>query len=155
MKLFTRSLYSSLIVFILSLLVSCSTPKELEYREFNSLTIEKLGFSGSFIKMNIVYFNPNNFGLQLKRTDLDIFIDNIYVGHTAQEYQVNIPRKEIFSLPLSIEVDMKNLFKNGLNLLLKNKVMVKATGSVKVGKANVFMNFPVNYESMQAYSLFP
>ncbi len=102
-----------------------------------------------------MYFNPNNFGLQLKRTDLDIFIDSIYVGHTAQEYQVNIPRKEIFSLPLSIEVDMKNLFKNGLNLLLKNKVMVKATGSVKVGKANVFMNFPVNYESMQTYTLFP
>lgn len=136
------------------LLVFCSPPKALEYREFKNLSIEKLGFASSAVKMDLVYFNPNNYGLQLKRTDLDVYINNTYVGHTSQEYQVTIPRKEEFSIPIQIEVDMKNLLKNGITLLFNKEVTVKLTGSVKVGKANVFISFPVNYEEKQVFTLF-
>lgn len=102
----------------------------------------------------MVYYNPNGYSLQLKSTDLDIFINDVYMGHTAQEYQITIPRKEEFSIPLKMDVDMKNLFKNGLNAVLRNQVLVKITGSVKVGKANVFISFPVNYQGMQTFTLF-
>ena len=136
------------------MLLCCAPPKALEYREARNFTVEKLGFSSSAVKMGLVYFNPNNYGLQLKRTDLDVYINNVYLGHTSQEYQVTIPRKEEFSIPIHIDVDMRNLFKNGLSLLSKNEVMVKLTGSVKVGKANVFISFPVNYEEKQSFALF-
>lgn len=136
------------------LFVSCSTPKALEYRDFKNLTIEKVGFTSSFAKMELVYYNPNNYGLQLNRTDLDIYINDVYMGRTAQSYQVNIPRKDTFSIPLKVEVDMRNIFKNGLNLMLKNEVMVKITGTLKVGKANVFMGIPVHYQGKQAFSIF-
>ncbi len=138
----------------LLLIASCSPPKALEYREFKNFTVEKLGFSSSTVKMDLVYFNPNNYGLQLKRTDLEVYINNVYVGHTSQEYQVTIPKKEEFSIPIHIDVDMQNLFKNSLNALMKNEVTVKLNGSVKVGKANVFISFPVNYEEKQAFTLF-
>ncbi len=141
-------------VLLTILLFSCSTPKALEYREFKNLTIEKLGFSSSAVKMDIIYFNPNNYGLQLKNTDLDIFINDIYLGHTAQEYEITLPRKEEFAIPLKIEVDMKNLFKNGFMVFLKNEVIVKVSGSVKVGKANVFISFPVRYEAVQSFTIF-
>ena len=140
--------YSSL------LLISCGPPKALEYRDFKNFTIEKLGFSASSVKMDLVYFNPNNYGLQLKRTDLDIYINDIFMGHTSQEYQITIPRKEEFSIPLQMDVDMQNLFKNSLNIAMNNQVLVKLTGSVKVGKANVFISFPVNYQEMEIFSLF-
>jgi len=133
---------------------SCSTPKALEYRDFKNFTIEKLGFSSSSVKMDIVYYNPNNYGLQLKRTDLDIFINDVFMGHTSQEYQITIPKKEEFSIPLRMEVDMINIFKNGLNAMLYNQVLVKVTGSVKVGKANVFISFPVTYQGTQTFTLF-
>ncbi len=141
-------------IFTSTLLAFCSPPKALEYREFKNLSIEKLGFASSAVKMDLVYFNPNNYGLQLKRTDLDVYINNVYVGRTSQEYQVTIPRKEVFSIPIQIDVDMKNLLKNGLTLLFNKEVMVKLTGSVKVGKANVFISFPVNYEEKQVFTLF-
>lgn len=141
-------------LFMLLLQLGCSTPKALEYREFKNLSIERLGFASSFVTMDIVYFNPNSYGLQLNRTDLDIYINDVLLGHTAQEYQITIPRQDTFAIPLKIEVDMRNLLKNGLNVLLKNEVMVKVTGTVKVGKANVFIGFPVRYESLQKFTVF-
>ena len=104
--------------------------------------------------MDLVYFNPNNYGLQLKRTDLDIYINDIFMGHTSQEYQITIPRKEEFSIPIQMDVDMQNLYKNSLNIMMKNQVIVKLTGSVKVGKANVFISFPVNYQELETFTLF-
>lgn len=146
------TLSNSIILTIL--LISCSTPKELEYRDFKNFTIDKLGFSATTIKMDLVYYNPNNFGLQLKTTELDIFLDNNYLGHSIQEQFVSIPRREEFAIPVKIDVDMKNLLKNGFATLLRNEVMVKVTGTVTVGKANIFKNFPVNYEGRQQFTIF-
>ena len=136
------------------LLVSCAAPKELEYRDFKNFSIEKLGFSSSSVRMDLIYFNPNNFGLQLKRTDLDIFLDSNYLGRTAQEYAITIPRRAEFTIPIKMDVDMRNLLKNGFITLFSNEVKVKVTGNVKVGKANVFKSFPVNYEGVQRFTLF-
>jgi LEA14-like dessication related protein len=145
-----------LLFFLLApfLLVSCGPPKALEYRDFKNFSIDKLGFSSSTAKMELVYFNPNNYGLQLKRTDLDIYIDNVYLGQTTQEYQITIPKKEEFSIPIQLSVDMRNLLKNSLHLAAKKQVMVKLTGSIKVGKANVFISFPVQYEEVETFVLF-
>ncbi|MBS1512268.1 MAG: LEA type 2 family protein [Bacteroidetes bacterium] len=132
---------------------SCQEPKELEYRDFKNLSVPKLGFSTSTFTVDLVYFNPNNFGLQLRRTDLDIYIDSNYLGHTTQEFQITIPRKGEFTIPLSIDVDMKNAYKNAMPALLGKEVLVKVIGKVKVGKANVYKSFNVNYQGMQKFSL--
>ena len=136
------------------LLISCSTPKELEYRDFKNFTITKAGFSSTAIRMDLVYYNPNNFSLQLKSTDLDIFLESSYLGHTVQEQQLTIPSRAEFFIPVMVDVDMKNLLKNGLITLLNNEVNVKVTGSVKIGKANIFKSFPVSYEGKQMFTLF-
>ncbi len=101
-----------------------------------------------------MYFNPNNYGLQLKRTDLDIYINDVLLGHTSQEYQITIPRKEEFSIPIHIDVDMQNLLRNSISVMSKKQVMVKLIGSVKVGKANVFISFPVNFQETETFTLF-
>ena len=92
--------------------------------------------------------------MELKTTDVDIFINDSYLGHSAQDYQISIPKKEEFSIPLEIDVDMRNILKNGLNTVIRNEVTVKITGSIKVGKANVFMIFPILYEGKQTFSFF-
>lgn len=151
----SRRLKISLLILVYAFsLPSCSAPKAIEYRDFRNFKVEKIGVSSSTVRMDLIYFNPNPFGLQLKRTDLDIYIENNYLGHTSQEYQVSIPRSGEFSIPVSLSVDMKNLLKNSLKTLLNNKVKVKVTGTVKIGKANIYKSFPVNYEGIQEYSLF-
>ena len=134
--------------------LGCSSPKELEYQDYKNFHLEKLGFTTSRVILDLQYYNPNNFGLQLRRTDLDIFINNTFLGHSGSDTLINIPRRDTFLLPIQFNTDMKNVFKNAWNTMTGNEVMVKVTGRIKVGKANVFMSMPVNYEGKHKFSFF-
>ena len=149
-----RGLIFLTIIGLTLLLSSCSTPKQLEYREFKNFTIDKPGFASTALKMDLLYFNPNNFGLELNHTDLDIFINNTYLGKATQVIQVQIPRNAEFTIPITMDVDMKNLLKNGFVSMLNSEVTIKVTGTIRVGKLNVFKSFPVNYEGKQQFTLF-
>jgi len=145
------------IVWVLALVfafLSCSSPRPLEYREYHNFSVEKLGYSNSTIKMDLVYFNPNNFRMQLRNTDLDIFINGKLFGHSSTDTLIPIPKRDTFSLPVMFDVNMQSLYQNALNTLLGREVTLKVSGKVKIGKANVFMYFPVNYESKETFSLF-
>ena len=147
-------LYPILLFSITFFASSCQAPKELVYRDFKNLKVEKVGFASTTLKLDLIYYNPNNFGLQLKYTDLDIYVDNNYLGHSSQDYQITINKLAEFTMPLAIEVDMKNLLKNAIPTILGKEVMVKITGTVKLGKANVYKTFPVSYEGLHRFSTF-
>ena len=144
--------YPISLLLIILIATSCQAPKDLVYRDFKNLKVEQMGFAATTLKVDVVYYNPNRFGLQLKYIDLDIYVNNNYLGHSTQDYQITIPKLSEFSIPLAIQVDMKNLLKNGFATLLGKEVNLKMTGSVKLGKANVYKNFPVNYEGVQVFS---
>ena len=135
-------------------MTSCREPKELVFRDFQNLSIENVGLSSANLKVDLLYYNPNNFGLELKRTDIDIYINNNLLGHSSQDLQVAIPKRDVFTLPLKLDLDMKNLLKNGLMRKQKKKVNVRLLGKVKVGKAGVFKIFNVDYQTEQNFSLF-
>ena len=153
MKKYTVSLLS-LLVILMIVLPSCREPKSLEFKKFKNLSVDKLSFAGAALKVDLVYYNPNNFSLQLNRTDLDIFIDSTFLGHSSQDIQVAIPKRDIFTIPLKVDLDVKNLLKNGITSLLNKDVSVRVLGTVKVGKAGIYKSFPVDYTSVQNFSLF-
>lgn len=134
--------------------MSCSSPKALEYKDYRNFSIEKLGFNSSTVKLDLEYYNPNNFRMQLRNTDLNIFINEKLFGHSTTDTLIQIPKRDTFSIPVKFDIDMQTIFKNALYTLIGKEVMVKVTGKVKVGKANVFMYFPINYESKETFSLF-
>lgn len=134
-------------------LLTCCTPKALEYRTYHNFSIQKLGFDKSMISMELEYYNPNNYGLQLKQSDLDIYINGNLLGHSTTDTLVNIPRRANFNMPVKFSVDMQNILKNAANTLFGGEILIRLSGKVKVGKGNVFMSFPVEYETKQKLSL--
>ena len=146
---------SNLLYFLLILtILSCSSPKALEYKTYHNFSIQKLGFNNSTIKLDLEYYNPNNFGMQLRNSDLDIFIDGNLLGHSSFDTLITIPGRNTFILPIKFDVDMQNIFKNAWSTLTGKEVVVRLTGKLKIGKANVFMSLPVNYETKETFSLF-
>ena len=139
---------------LLLTIASCSAPKALEYKTYHNFSIQKLGFNSSAIKLDLEYYNPNNFGMQLRNSDLDIFIDGNLLGHSSFDTIIKIPRNNTFILPVKFDVDMQNIFKNAWNTLTGKEVVVRLTGKLKIGKANVFMSLPVNYETKETFSMF-
>ncbi|HUZ60711.1 MAG TPA: LEA type 2 family protein [Hanamia sp.] len=141
-------------VFAITALLSCSSPKDLEYINYQNFAIQNLGFKNSTITLDLEYYNPNNFRMQLKNTDLDIFINGNLLGHSSSDSLIHIPRRDTFYIPIKFDVDMQSLLKNAWNTLMGKEVLVKLTGKVRVGKANIFKSFPVNYETKETFSLF-
>ena len=134
--------------------LSCSSPKALEYESYQNFKVNKFGFDKSTISLDLQYYNPNNFGMQLRNTDLDIFINGNLLGHSSLDTLLRIPRRDTFSIPVKFDVNMQNVFKNAWNTLMGEEVLVRLSGKVRVGKANVFMNLPVEYETKQTFSMF-
>ena len=146
--------FLSIFIALLVIQTSCHELKSLEFREFKNLTLDKLSFAGAALKVDLVYYNPNNFGLQLNRTDLDVYVDSTFLGHSSQDIQVNISKRDVFTIPLKLDLDVKNLLKNGITSMLNKSVSVRVLGSVKVGKAGIYKSFPVDYTSIQNFSMF-
>lgn len=150
----TFPLFALVSILFLGLQSSCHEPKSLEFKEFKNLRVNKLSFAGASLTVDLVYNNPNNFGLQLNKTDLDVFVDSTFLGHSSQDIQINIPKKNVFTIPLKLDLDVKNLLKNGITSLFNKNVAVRVLGSVKVGKAGIYKSFPVDYTSIQNFSMF-
>ncbi|MEO7266173.1 MAG: LEA type 2 family protein [Ferruginibacter sp.] len=148
-----RNWIGSLIILSL-LLTSCREPKDLVFKDFQNLRLEKLGFAGAILKVDLVYYNPNNIGLELNRTDLDVYVDSTLLGHSSQEVQIAIPKRNNFTIPLTIDLDMKNLLKNGLMAMFNKDINIRLLGKVKVGKAGVYKTFNVDYTTIQNFSFF-
>jgi LEA14-like dessication related protein len=130
-------------------LISCSPPKDLEFREVKNIKIDKLGFTAATLKVDLLYYNPNKVGFELNQTDVDIFVNNTLLGHSFQKVQIKIPSRQLFTLPLNIELDMKNLLKNSLTSLLNKEVTLRIKGSVRAGKAGFYKVIPLDYSTVQ------
>ncbi|MBA4197752.1 MAG: hypothetical protein C0459_09380 [Chitinophaga sp.] len=133
---------------------SCHKPQGFEYRDVKNVTVKQLGFNKTQLGMELVYFNPNNFGVDLKHVDCDIYIDKNYLGKFVLDTTMHIDRKSEFSLPSRVDVDMKNIFKNTLSVLFSREVLVTVKGTTRVGKAGIFINVPFNYEARHKVDLF-
>jgi len=146
-----------LIIFGLLFLVlaaGCNKPQSFEYRGVQNLRIDSVGFASSRISLELVYFNPNNFGVDLRNVNCDVYINHNYLGRYVLDTLMHIPRRSEFLIPSGMQVNMKNIFKNALSTLLSNQVLVELKGTTRVGKTGIFITVPFNYSAMEKLSLF-
>ena len=123
--------------------------KEPQFVEARNFALTSVGLKSSTVYTDLFYFNPNGFGIQMKKADLDIYVDDKFIGHTLIDTLINIPRRDTFSIPVSMDVEMKKIFPNALSILLKEELMLRIEGTAKLGKAGLFVNVPVRYEGKQ------
>lgn len=141
-------------IILLLILAGCAKPKDFEYRDVRNIKVNTLGFNQSTLSFEIVYYNPNQFGVDLRKVDSDVFIDSLFLGKFQLDTIMHIPRMSEFSLPSTIQLDMQNLLKHSASMLFHKEVLIQARGTVRVGKGGIFKTVPFNYETKQALNLF-
>ncbi len=146
-------LFSVAILSICILLVSCSKPKSFDYRGVKNIRVQQIGFDKSKLSMDLIYFNPNSFGVSLKKVDCDIFVDNTFLGKYTLDTSLYIDKKSEFVLPSYMNVDMKNVYKNIFQVLFSKEVTVKLKGTTRVGKSGVYLTVPINFETKQKLTI--
>lgn len=138
---------------ILLMIFSCKKPQGFDYREVKNVRIEELGFDSTTLVMDLVYFNPNNFGVTLKNVDCDIYIDQKYLGHYTLDTIMKIERKSEFALPSRIKIDMKNVYKNALNVWFNKEVEINVIGQTKISKVGFTINVPFDYKTSKSITI--
>jgi LEA14-like dessication related protein len=128
--------------------------KDPEFIEARDFKIRSLGLKSSTVSADLVYYNPNNFGLKLKNADLDVYLDDRFVGHSVVDTLIDIPARDSFALPVKLDVEMKNLLPNALSILTQHEIMLGIKGKARIGKGGIFLNIPVNYQGRQEINMF-
>lgn len=105
------------------------------------------------IGMDVEFYNPNKSGMTLKDADIDLYINDKFVGKAFLEDKYDVPGLDTFLLPVSLKADLKNVLPNALSLALDKEVKVGLKGFVKAGRG-VFISIPINYEGMQKLNIF-
>ena len=146
MKTLISTLFLGLII-----LSSCGSAnvKEPEYRDIREVRLMELGVLQSTAGIDLVYYNPNNFGVQLAEARGDVYIDNIYFGRLGLNEKVQVKKRSEFIVPAIIKVDMIGAVKNQRELFKKKEALVRIEGMARVTKSGLSREVPIKYERMQ------
>jgi hypothetical protein len=134
-------------------ITSCKKPESFEYRDLRNFKIDSLGFDKSTISMDLIYFNPNNYGVDLKKVDCDVFVQHSYLGTYSLDTTMHISKRSEFAIPSRMQVDMKNLLKNALTSFFATELLVEVKGTTRVGKAGIYITVPFTYSGWQKFNL--
>lgn len=135
----------------LIVLSSCGTNnvKDPEYRDIRNIRLINLGPLQSTAGVDLVYYNPNKFGVQLETARGDIYIDSSYFGQFELNEKVQVKKRSEFILPATVKVDMIGAIKNQRDLLKKQEALVRVQGTAMVKKAGFSKEIPISYEHLE------
>jgi LEA14-like dessication related protein len=139
-----RRIAPALPVLIL-LLTSCGKFQDPEFRKLDSFKVKKADLEKTDIGFIVTCFNPNRYGVAVKEAEAEVYVDSVYIGKFVQDKEIDVDRKAEFSIPLTGSIPLMKLLKLNLKDYANREVLVKADGTVKIGKAGVFMSRPFTY----------
>ena len=124
----------------------CRDVKDPEFRRVDNFGVRKVSFQDATIGFEVTYFNPNNFGVNVKEAEADVFIDSVYIGKFVQDNLVDVQKSAEFSIPFSGKIPLQRALEFNFKDLSSREVLLKAQGSAKVGKAGVYITKPISYQ---------
>lgn len=122
----------------------CSKVKELDYIGIQSTKIESLNLNQAAIRINLEYYNPNSFGIDVKQTNLSIYLNDKFIGYADQPEKTQIPKTAKFVFPVVARFDPWKVLGSAFTSLFSKTNKVTIQGSAKLGKGNFFITVPVN-----------
>jgi LEA14-like dessication related protein len=131
----------------------CRQPEAPEYYGFQNLQVSKIVGGQTNLSATVKLFNPNPYSLELKRAEVDIAINGKHAGHSLLDSTIFIPGKDTFYVPVALQVDVRSLFSNALQMILgKQDATVVMDGRVKIKRGMLTFNRPFHYEGKQDLS---
>ena len=141
-KLFQISMLFSLFILLQS--GGCNDVKELEYKGIKNTEIQTLGFNNSAIRMNLEYYNPNKFGIDVKETNLSIYLNDKFIGLADQPEKTQVPKLSNFIFPVVAHFDPLKILGTAFTSLFSKTNKVTIQGTAKLGKSGLYIKVPIN-----------
>jgi LEA14-like dessication related protein len=132
-------------------LASCKSGniKEPEYRDIRDVRIMNIGLLQTTAGLDFVYYNPNNFGVQLANASGDVYIDDMFFGRFGIQDKVAVHKHQEFIVPAVLIMDNISAIKNHRDIFKKKQAMIRIEGFATVRKAGFNKEVKIKYEGMQ------
>ena len=143
----------AVVLLLAPLLISCATPKPFIFKGLKSIAIEKASLGSNILKAEFAFENPNSFTLTLNKLNCDIYVNDEIFTHYNLDTVFNIPANAQFDIPAKIEVELKSLLKNTLDLLLNKPMKISVKGTSTLSKGVFTKTMPIEFETTQKLNL--
>jgi len=133
------------------LTVACAKPTGFDYLGVKNLKVLSFGLKQSTVAADVEYYNPNKYPVTMKGAAVDVYVNNNYFGKSTLDSTIQIPKKDTFSIPVVLQVDMNGTVMGLLQTLTAgtDSVLVKLDGKAKIGRSGIYINYPIHYEGKQ------
>ena len=146
-----KAIFSTLALGLI-FLSSCSSMKDVrepEYRDIRDIRLVEAGLLKSTAGMDLVYYNPNDFGVTLADARGSIYIDGEYLGRFHIDDKVSVRKHSEFVVTALVEIDMIGAVKNHRDIFQKKEARIRIDGTARVSKVGFSKQIPISYESVE------
>ncbi len=133
-------------------MVGCKQPEAPEYLGLQNIQIAKADAQQSILSADVKFFNPNAYPMQLKKAEMDVYINDKLANHYLMDSTIYIPAKDSFWVPVTIQLDLKNILGNAVQSLLNDQIKIKLEGHARIKKGGFGFRVPVHYEETEKLS---
>ena len=130
----------------LIILSACSIYKEPEFKELSGYKLTKI--DGNEIHFNVegIISNPNWYALKMKKSSLDIFIENKKFGVLQLEDKLKIKSKRDnnLSVPNTLILEPGTMVKM-MGWAVRDSISIEIKGPLKAGVFFIYHKFPVQF----------
>lgn len=128
-------LFSFLFFPVLAFLVSCSGFESIEVGEIEDVKLNRFADRSIEFEVMMPIENPSAFRFRIINVDLDVYVNDEYIGKISNVDNVLIPSRssEIYTFPLKVQ--LSNILRGALsmfNLFLDRKADIEVKGRISV-----------------------
>lgn len=152
-----KQFFPALIICLL--LYSCVEKLKPTFKGVENIKVKTLSLSNIVVGADVVIHNPNPVGITLKKSDLDVTVEDVKVGDLIQNDPVEIPKKGNFNLPLDIMFKPQSLLKGGgldglvqmgLDMIGDQEVRILIEGDLTFDVLDQEITIPIKTEEVVA-----
>ena len=131
------------ISFIILQSSSCNSVKELDYIGIRSTEIKSLTLNKFSIKINLEYYNPNRFRINVKETNLKIYLNDKFLATADQPGKTQIPKLSKFVFPVIARFDPFEILGSAIFSVFEKTTKISIKGTAKVGREGFYVKLPI------------
>jgi len=146
-----KTFISTLALFLI-ILSSCSSSKNVQTPEFldvNNVRLIKVGVLQTTAGVDMVFYNPNDFAIQLTDARGDVYIDNAFLGRFNLDQKVQVRKHAEFVLPVTFKLDNVGAVINQRDIYKRKEAMVKIDGIARIKKSGFTKDIPIAFQHLQ------
>ena len=147
-----KTLISTLALALIVVFSSCSSVRnvnEPEFRDISNIRLINVGVLQTTAGADLVFYNPNDFGITLANARGDVYLDNAFFGRFDLAERVSVRRHSEFIIPVTFRIDNIGAIKNQRDIYKKKEALLRVAGYALVKKSGFSKEIPIRYEHME------